>query len=113
MYKALMIFAAILNTLPRLIDFGSATFMAGQKYSEWGRWWYYTGQAASYVLILWATKYPKSIMVFEIVIWLAVSNLIDEMFFDPTKLGLNECIFAILTPVYVYYEHRRKRNIQR
>lgn len=111
MYKALMIAAGILNTMPRLIDFGTGVFMAGQKYSKWGTWCYYTGQAASFVLILWATKYPKCQWLFEIVIWFAISNLLDEMFFDPTIIGLNECIFAILTPLYVIYEHRRKRSI--
>ena len=105
-----MILASILNTLPRLIDFGTHEFMMGQKYSPTGKWWYYTGQAASYVLILWATKYPKDKITFEIVLWLAASNLADEMFFDPTVIGLNEVIFAITIIIYVMYKYKNKKH---
>jgi hypothetical protein len=108
MYKLLMLVAAFLNTVPRLIDFGTGVIMCGQMYSPVGRWWYYTGQAASYVLMLWAARYPKSQFTYELVIWLAISNLTDEMFFDPKVLGLNECIFAIFIPSYLFYEYRRK-----
>lgn len=108
MYRLLMILAAILNTLPRLVDFGTGVFMMGQKYSPTGKWWYYAGQAASYVLILCATKYPKKQETFDIVLWLAVSNLVDEMFFNPTIIGINEIAFAITIICYYIYKHRRK-----
>lgn len=29
-------------------------------------------------------------------LWFSINNLIDEIFFDPTKFGVNEYVFAIM-----------------
>ncbi len=77
------------NTLPRYADFGTIL----------GRKVYYVGQALSFVLILLAAKInPKdhiTNIIFQLTLWLALNNLLDELLFDPLKLGWNELIFAI------------------
>lgn len=35
------------------------------------------------------------------------SNLLDELFFDPTKIGINEIILALTLPVIWYVKRRR------
>lgn len=55
-------------------------------------------------LLLWA----------EIALGAAVSNLLDEMFFDPTKLGINEYIsFALIIAYTIYNDKRRKNSVRR
>ena len=97
--------------LPAWFDFGTGMFMFGQAYSVQGNRAYFIGQALSYLLILVAQKYPVSKPVRSIVIWFAISNVADELFFNPLVLGLNELIFGIFIVSYILYEYRRKRSI--
>lgn len=103
MNAILLILAAICNTLPRIVDMGSMVIIDGGKYSEVGRTCYYSGQALSYVLILLAMLFNRNKYAYEFVLLLALSNLIDELFFDPTILGLNEILFAILLLIWTVY----------
>lgn len=91
MYLLLMLLAILLNTLFRYEQF-NVEFAPGKSS-------YYIGQALSFVLILFASKYRESgnkinDAVYRITIWIAISNLFDELFFDPLHLGLNEILFA-------------------
>ena len=39
---------------------------------------------------------------------IAGNNLLDELFFEPTKIGINEIIFALITPLFYYARKNRK-----
>ena len=41
----------------------------------------------------------------------AMNNLLDEMFFDPTKLGWSEGILIIVIPAIWLYKKRHERKI--
>lgn len=99
MYNKVLSFAIALNTIPRIIDFGTGALMDGQMYSPTGRWWYYTGQAASFVLLMMCMDKKVNSKLYSIVLWIAISNLADEMFFDPKCLGINEIVFALFIVV--------------
>jgi hypothetical protein len=42
---------------------------------------------------------------------IATNNLLDELFFAPTKLGVNEIIFAIIIPIIYYARKNNKLRI--
>jgi hypothetical protein len=113
MGNLLLILAAFLNTVPRLIDFGTGVFINGQLYSDMGKWWYYTGQAASLFLIMWSMEFKRNKCLQDTVFWLSFSNLMDEMFFDPKRLGINELLFAFFIITWeTYKNHRKTKNGQ-
>jgi len=99
MYSILCLLSILLNTVPRIIDIGTGSLMDGGRYSDVGRWWYYTGQSASFLFLILAHLFPRNKITFEITLWLIISNLLDEMFFDPTRLQLNELAFAVLITI--------------
>jgi hypothetical protein len=107
MYTILVTLALIANTLPRIVDLGTWVLMNGAKYSDIGRMCYYSGQALSFVLLILATQYPKSKPIFELALLLALSNLIDELFFDPTIFGKNEIVFAIILAIWTAYRTQK------
>lgn len=39
--------------------------------------------------------------------WFSINNLLDEIFFDPTKFGINEYIFAIIVIIITF---KKKNN---
>lgn len=39
----------------------------------------------------------------------ALSNLIDEVFFDPTKISLNEYVFVLTIAIYTTYQYATQR----
>lgn len=42
----------------------------------------------------------------------SANNLLDELFFDPTKIGYSELILIIVIPIiYAIYERRKTRNL--
>lgn len=51
---------------------------------------------------------PKSFITFFLVC-ITLSNLIDELFFDNTKFGINEIIATIILPIYYYLNERTKQ----
>jgi hypothetical protein len=53
------------------------------------------------------TTAPSFITFF--LVCLATSNLIDELFFDNTKFGINEIIATIILPMYYYLNERVKQ----
>jgi hypothetical protein len=42
-------------------------------------------------------------------LWFAVNNLLDELFFDPTKIAINEYIFAIIITTFETWQATRKK----
>lgn len=97
-----VLLAALVNTVPRYFP---------PEYEIV----YFVGQALSFVLLLIALLYlttgiPK--IVCQFVLWLAISNLLDEMFFDPLKLGLNELCFTIFIVGWTIVKLRKWRKGQ-
>lgn len=39
----------------------------------------------------------------------AINNLLDELFFEPGTLGINEILLIIAIPTIYYFKHERKR----
>lgn len=83
--------------------------------------WYY-GNAMAYVgyiyviyeftRILYRTekKYSNLLTWAEVALGAAISNLMDELFFDPTKLGVNEYIgFTVIVVIAIYNDYKRKK----
>jgi len=84
---------------------------------------FYYGNAASYVGYLYViyeytrilykqnNKFSELITWSEIALASAVSNLADELFFDPTELSINEYVgFLLIIIMAVYNDHKRKRS---
>ncbi len=47
----------------------------------------------------------------EVALAATVSSLVDEIFFDPTKLGINEYVaFLIIILIAIYNDFKRKRQ---
>lgn len=105
---SLLVAGAVVNTVPRYLNFESVSSLASNEKM------YFIGQALSYVLILLAgyfrTKDKVVDIVFELTLWLAVSNLMDELFFDPIHLGINEIIFAILMIIYAIQQYKQYKR---
>jgi uncharacterized membrane protein YvlD (DUF360 family) len=71
---------------------------------------YYIGNALFIFLLAVYIKRvtPKSFITFFLVC-ITLSNLIDELFFDNTKFGINEIIATIFLPMYYYLNERVKQ----
>lgn len=97
----LMILGIVTNTVPRY----SVDWTFGERKS------YYVLQAASFLFILVGRKYYESSRatdcIYEIAVWLAVSNFMDELFFDPLTPGINEIFFAIFIIIWTIVRSRK------
>lgn len=94
----LLLFAIACNTIPRWVPLGT---IFGKKV-------YYVGQALSFVLIILAGRIKTvddevTKIFFDFTMWLAISNLMDELFFDPVSFGVNEIIFSTLVIIWTVY----------
>lgn len=92
MYNFFIILTLVANTFPRIF----------QGIELWQhRKLYYIADALSFVLFAIADYYKPKIATrwnrffYKVVLWLMISNLMDELFFNPLELGLNELIFAL------------------
>lgn len=108
----LITFAAVCNTVPRYLDFDPPydcdRFITNYKL-------YSTGQAISFsLLILAAIMRRTSDKVVEIILtavfWCSISNLMDELFFDPIHFGYNELVFAVLMMIHATYQYTQYRK---
>lgn len=129
----LLILAIVSNTVPRFLSinpprevnehlingvkyYTSTINIPYEEYEKYcfNRYLYYSGQALSLLLILMAGYFrgkDKVVdIVFELTLWLAVSNLMDELFFDPIHLGWNEIVFAILMIIYAFQQYRQYKK---
>lgn len=100
--------ACICNTLFRYEPFFFEWGKRSENHTSYG-----VGQAASYLFLLHIIKdvpfVGENKRLFNIASKCAVSNLMDEVFFNPVTLGYNELVFALyivahefgwLDPVY-------------
>lgn len=56
----------------------------------------------------------RSLFISFFLLCVSISNLLDELLFDPTKLGANEIIFALVTiPIWFIKRKRNARKIHK
>lgn len=72
---------------------------------------FYHGNALAYLLLaffIWINhkKYAASF----VLLCIALNNLLDELFFDNTKFGLNEVFFALILALITYLRYARKNT---
>lgn len=88
-----------------------ATVISILTYLFWSKFpkgFFYIGNAIfifMLCLVIYLKNKEKFICFFLLCI--SISNLVDELFFDPTKLGLNELFLAVTLPVIWYIKSRR------
>lgn len=89
-----LILALISNTLFRFHPFDF--YFGDPKEFHTG---FAVGQAISWLFLLAYVKDKLESkverVIYDIIVWCAVSNLMDELFFDPIHLGINEVVFAV------------------
>lgn len=88
------------------------TFLANSMpgWWDWGymcdtRRWYYIMQAICWFPIVFSIGFydkkdkfhKRSLVIF---LWCLVNNLMDELFFDPVHIGINELIFAVFIIIW-------------
>lgn len=79
-------------------------------YAIWPLAWedfFYQAIAASFMFLFWhlSEKYWQA----KIGFWFAVNALVDELFFDPTRISLNEYIFGLITIIVLWQAHQKKQ----
>lgn len=115
--SSLLLLGVLSSTLPRLLDIGTGLwFTDPSSYSEIGKKGYYVGQAAIILFFLLAVKTWKenkwNRRIYRITMALTVSNLLDELFFDPLHLGINEVVFAVVVIIYEIFIHKTNESNQ-
>ena len=71
---------------------------------------YYIGNALFiFLLAMYIKRTTEPSFITFFLVCLATSNLIDELFFDNTKFGINEIIATIILPIYYYLNERVKQ----
>lgn len=116
-FYILWISGILVNTLPRIFDFGTLSLI-GEHYSPWGKYWYYSGQAISYLLLIPAMCFKGKGLterkIFGVGIWLMISNAFDELGVvigtDPTHLGWNELLFVFFIIFWLFFIRRTNAN---
>ena len=89
----------------------AATIILLIGYNVWPYAWhgfFYQCLAISFVLLFWELL-DKGLFA-RLGLWFAVNNLVDELFFDPTKFAVNEYIFAITITIYEVWQGIRKKK---
>jgi hypothetical protein len=75
---------------------------------------YFIGDAICWVLILVCLRnnLVNAIdkLICDLVLWMTVSNLMDELFFNPLKIGANEIVFGILMIIYCIRQMRHVKG---
>ena len=66
---------------------------------------YYQLMAIGVFLLFWELKAQLKNLAATIGFWLSLSNLADEIFFDPKAIQLNEYIFAVILISVIYKNH--------
>lgn len=68
---------------------------------------------SAWLLVLMCEKGTSLKRVLYIWLILTISNLLDELFFDPKKFGVNEYLFAAIIIAHQIYFHRNVRYRKR
>jgi hypothetical protein len=68
---------------------------------------YYIGNALFiFLLSVYIKRTTEKSFITFFLVCIALSNLIDELFFDNTKFGINEIVATIILPIYYYLNER-------
>lgn len=71
---------------------------------------FYIGNALFiFLLAVYIKRTSEKSFITFFLLCLATSNLIDELFFDNTKFGINEIIATIILPIYYCLNERVKQ----
>jgi hypothetical protein len=86
------------------------TYLLWDLISDFGYDIYYIGNALFiFLLAMYIKRTTEPSFITFFLVCLATSNLIDELFFDNTKFGINEIIATIILPLYYYLNERVKQ----
>lgn len=67
---------------------------------------FYIGNALFvFILSLVIFIQNRNLFIIFFLLCIAGNNLLDELFFEPTKIGINEIIFALIIPI-IYYARK-------
>lgn len=70
---------------------------------------FYIGNALFiFLLTLIIFKQNRNLFITFFLLCIAGNNLLDELFFEPRKLGINEIIFALIIP-FIYYARKNRK----
>jgi hypothetical protein len=71
---------------------------------------FYIGNALCvFLLAMYIKRTTEPSFITFFLVCITLSNLIDELFFDNTKFGINEIIATIILPIYYYLNERVKQ----
>lgn len=94
-----LLLALLSNTLFRFAPFDFYFGNPNENHTSFA-----VGQAISWVFLLLyvkdRTKNKIECIIFEIAFWCSISNLLDELFFNPLIFGVNELFFVIFITIW-------------
>lgn len=95
------------NILIFTIVVGIITYLFWSLISDFGYDIYYIGNALCvFLLAVYIKRTTEKSFITFFLVCITLSNLIDELFFDNTKFGINEIIATIILPIYYYLNER-------
>lgn len=102
-FPILTVLFILTNSVPGWWDMG---------YAYGTRSWYYILTASSLLFLGWAIpQYNKKDVLHKrflrVLLWCMVSNLADELFFDPIHLAYNEVIFVLIIILHEFIITKR------
>ncbi len=101
-----LIWVIIITSLTTYLLHNKIDNIIGKEY-----WFWFKGQA----FFIWLMSIQIFMLVRNkavafILFGYATNNLLDEVFFNPNVLGLNEIVFAVIVPIIAYFIHKRNAN---
>jgi hypothetical protein len=89
---------------------GIVTYLFWKPLYDLGIGVYYIGNALFiFLLAMYIKRTTEPSFITFFLVCITLSNLIDELFFDNTKFGINEIIATIILPLYYYLNERVKQ----
>ena len=89
---------------------GIVTYLFWKPLYDLGIGVYYIGNALFiFLLAMYIKRTTEPSFITFFLVCITLSNLIDELFFDNTKFGINEIIATIILPMYYYLNERVKQ----
>lgn len=101
-----LIWLIIITSLITYLLHSEIDNITGKEY-----WFWFKGQAFFiWLMSIQIFTLVRSKAVAFILFGYATNNLLDELIFNPSVLGLNEIVFAVIVPIIAYLIHRRNAN---